>query len=59
MAMNVFHEAIDIEKEAQKQLNKWMVDKYANNRYLHKIPDKAKKDKYKEILEKVKKNNGE
>jgi len=40
----------DIKEEALILLNKWKVDCYSNNRFLHKIPKERSLQKYKSLL---------
>ena len=47
-----------IREKTNQELEKWMVDQYANNVYLQYIPEKRKSDKYKEIYAKMKTKYG-
>ena len=45
----------EIKVEADKILQEWVVDTYAKNKKLYKIPERAKNNKYHKILNELKK----
>ena len=48
---------ISIKNKAIQMLNDWKVDTYANNRFLHKIPEERSRKQYKLFLKELEDNN--
>lgn len=47
----------EIEQKINDKMNKWLVDQYANNRYLDNIPESRKREKRKEFRQELIKEN--
>ena len=47
----------EIKNKATQMLNDWKVDTYANNRFLHKIPEERSRKQYKLFLKELEDNN--
>jgi len=43
----------DLEEVSRRELNKWEVDMYAKNSYLHQIPSKTRRKKRDEIRKRL------
>jgi len=47
----------EIKNKATQMLNDWKVDTYANNRFLHKIPEERSRRQYRLFLKELEDNN--
>lgn len=47
----------EIEDRAKEMLNDWQVTTYANNKFLHKIPEERRREQYNLFIKEIEENN--
>ena len=54
LAAERISQRMTIQKKIADEMNEWSVNLYKNNRYLQKIPEQQKQNKYNELCKKYK-----